>query len=156
MLPCDDAPAPALGRFSRGPTAPSSQLARDSRTACEWQSFTNDQEKFQETFPDVFGRLGLLGVDQSTLIDCSEVIPQPPPLPASVRPHFPAGKTRADVEQAMTALRRELTVNDTIVMTPSSVTHHGIPLLSTQNETHTRLDFSVSQSHRVSIGNLIT
>ena len=52
------------------------------------------------SFPDVFGRLGLLGVDQSTLNDCSEVIPQPPPLPASVRPHFPAGKTRADVEQA--------------------------------------------------------
>ncbi|KAI0740713.1 Mn peroxidase MNP5 [Earliella scabrosa] len=75
-------------------------LARDSRTACEWQSFTNDQEKFQETFPDVFGRLGLLGVDQSTLIDCSEVIPQPPPLPANVRPHFPAGKTHNDVEQA--------------------------------------------------------
>ena len=76
-------------------------LARDVRTACEWQSFTNDQEKFQETFPDVFGRLQLLGVDQSTLIDCSEVIPQPPPLPANSRPQFPAGKSRADVEQAV-------------------------------------------------------
>ena len=75
-------------------------IARDSRTACEWQSFTNDQEKFQETFPDVFGRLGLLGVDQSNLIDCSEVIPVPPPLPRGSRPHFPAGKTHADVEQA--------------------------------------------------------
>ncbi|RPD57420.1 Mn peroxidase MNP5 [Lentinus tigrinus ALCF2SS1-7] len=75
-------------------------LARDSRTACEWQSFTNDQEKFEETFPDVFNRLAVLGVDTNTLIDCSEVIPQPPPLPASVRPHFPAGKTHADIEQA--------------------------------------------------------
>ncbi|KAI0740716.1 peroxidase MNP1 [Earliella scabrosa] len=75
-------------------------IARDSRTACEWQSFTNDQGKFVETFPDVFGRLGLLGVDQSNLIDCSEVIPQPPPLPAGVRPHFPAGHSAADVEQA--------------------------------------------------------
>ena len=75
-------------------------LARDSRTACEWQSFTNDQEKFQETFPDVFGRLGLLGVDQSSLIDCSEVIPVPPPLPRGSRPHFPAGKTASDIEQA--------------------------------------------------------
>ncbi|RDX40534.1 peroxidase MNP1 [Lentinus brumalis] len=75
-------------------------LARDSRTSCEWQSFTNDQEKFAETFPDVMGRLALLGVDQSQLIDCSEVIPIAPPLPASSRPHFPAGKTAADVEQA--------------------------------------------------------
>ena len=75
-------------------------IARDSRTACEWQSFTNNQNKFQETFPDVFGRLGLLGVDRTTLIDCSEVIPQPPPLPAGSHPHFPAGKSRADVEQA--------------------------------------------------------
>ncbi|KAI0800313.1 peroxidase MNP1 [Fomes fomentarius] len=75
-------------------------IARDSRTACEWQSFVDDQEKFEETFPDVFGRLGLLGVDQSTLIDCSEVIPQPPPLPASIRPHFPAGHSIRDVEAA--------------------------------------------------------
>ena len=75
-------------------------IARDSRTACEWQSFTNDQEKFQETFPDVFGRLGLLGVDQTNLIDCSEVIPQPPPLPRGVRPHLPAGKSMRDVQPA--------------------------------------------------------
>ena len=78
-------------------------LARDSRTACEWQSFTNDQEKFEETFPDVFNRLAVLGVDTNTLIDCSELIPQPPPLPASARPHFPAGKTHADIEQAVSA-----------------------------------------------------
>ena len=78
-------------------------LARDSRTACEWQSFTNDQEKFEETFPDVFNRLAVLGVDTNTLIDCSELIPQPPPLPANVRPHFPAGKTHADIEQAVSA-----------------------------------------------------
>ncbi|TFK88557.1 class II peroxidase [Polyporus arcularius HHB13444] len=75
-------------------------IARDSRTACEWQSFTNDQEKFAETFPDVMGRLALLGVDQSTLIDCSEVIPIAPPLPDSAIPHFPAGKTAEDVEAA--------------------------------------------------------
>ncbi|RPD54306.1 peroxidase MNP1 [Lentinus tigrinus ALCF2SS1-7] len=75
-------------------------IARDNRTACEWQSFTNDQEKFQETFPDVFGRLAVLGVDNSTLIDCSEVIPVPPPLPRASRPHFPAGKSMRDVEPA--------------------------------------------------------
>ena len=83
-------------------------LARDSRTACEWQSFTNDQEKFAETFPDVMSRLALLGVDQSQLIDCSEVIPIAPPLPASARPHFPAGKTSADVEQAVRIVIRTI------------------------------------------------
>ena len=78
-------------------------LARDSRTNCEWQSFANDQGKFDDTFPDVMGRLALLGVDPNTLVDCSEVIPIAPPLPASARPHFPAGKTHADVEQAVSA-----------------------------------------------------
>ena len=76
-------------------------IARDNRTACEWQSFAADQEKFQETFPDVFGRLAVLGVDNSTLIDCSEVLPIPPPLPARVRPHLPAGKFLRDVEPAV-------------------------------------------------------
>ncbi|KAI0753413.1 manganese-dependent peroxidase [Daedaleopsis nitida] len=78
-------------------------IARDSRTACEWQSFTNDQEKFVETFPDVMGRLALLGVSNSTLanmVDCSDVIPEAPPLPNSVRAHFPAGKSMRDVEPA--------------------------------------------------------
>ncbi|KAI0743420.1 heme peroxidase [Daedaleopsis nitida] len=48
-------------------------LARNWRTACEWQSFTrtNDQEKFAETFPDVFNRLAVLGVDPNSLVDCS-------------------------------------------------------------------------------------
>ena len=76
-------------------------LARDARTSCEWQSFTNDQEKFAETFPDVMGRLALLGVDQSQLVDCSEVIPIAPPLPDGSQPHFPAGKTSDDVEPAV-------------------------------------------------------
>ena len=81
-------------------------LARDSRTSCEWQSFTNDQGKFEETFPDVFNRLALTGVDASKLIDCSEVIPQPPPLPRTAKAHFPAGKTHNDVEQAVSCLLR--------------------------------------------------
>ena len=101
-------------------------LARDSRTACEWQSFTNDQEKFEETFPDVFNRLAVLGVDTSTLIDCSEVIPQPPPLPASSRPHFPAGKTHADIEQAV---RLHMVDRDahTLIYSHSVLTPHSRP-----------------------------
>ena len=53
-----------------------------------------------QRFTKAMAKMTVLGNDVRRLYDCSEVIPQPPPLPASVRPHFPAGKTRADVEQA--------------------------------------------------------
>ncbi|THG95783.1 hypothetical protein EW026_g5933 [Hermanssonia centrifuga] len=75
-------------------------LARDSRTACEWQSFGTDQAKLQNRFQFIFEAMGQIGTDPTTLIDCSEVLPVPPPLPASSIPHFPAGKTNNDVEQA--------------------------------------------------------
>ena len=42
--------------------------------------------------------MGQLGTDPTTLIDCSDVLPVPPPLPNA--PHFPAGITMNDVEQA--------------------------------------------------------
>ncbi|KAF7796474.1 hypothetical protein EIP86_007651 [Pleurotus ostreatoroseus] len=73
-------------------------LARDSRTACEWQSFGTDQAKLQNRFQFIFGAMGQLGHDPNDLIDCSEVLPNPPPL--TTTPHFPAGKSNADVEQA--------------------------------------------------------
>nr|VWO96432.1 Peroxidase (EC [Ganoderma boninense] len=73
-------------------------LARDSRTSCEWQSFVNNQPKIQARFHDAFHDLSLVGHDINDLIDCSEVIPVPPP-PAS-NAHFPAGLTNADIEQA--------------------------------------------------------
>ncbi|RPD55001.1 manganese peroxidase isozyme precursor [Lentinus tigrinus ALCF2SS1-7] len=76
-------------------------LARDSRTACEWQSFVNNQAKAQNRFKQAFRKMTLLGNDESQLIDCSEVIPVPPP-PASDA-HFPAGLTIDDVEQACAA-----------------------------------------------------
>ncbi|KAI0072723.1 manganese peroxidase 1 precursor [Panus rudis PR-1116 ss-1] len=75
-----------------------SELARDSRTSCEWQSFVNNQEKLVETFPTVMLKLQLLGQDVNNMVDCSEVIPVPPPFnkPAT----FPAGLSNKDVEQA--------------------------------------------------------
>ncbi|PSR92239.1 hypothetical protein PHLCEN_2v4769 [Hermanssonia centrifuga] len=75
-------------------------LARDSRTACEWQSFGTDQAKLQNRFQFIFEAMGQLGTDPTTLIDCSEVLPVPPALPASSIPHFPAGKSNKDIEQA--------------------------------------------------------
>ncbi|KAI0374001.1 manganase peroxidase [Pilatotrama ljubarskyi] len=75
-----------------------SELARDSRTACEWQSFVNNQAKLQSAFKAAFRKMTVLGHDESQLIDCSELVPTPPP-PASTA-HFPAGLSNADIEQA--------------------------------------------------------
>ncbi|THH27733.1 hypothetical protein EUX98_g6460 [Antrodiella citrinella] len=73
-------------------------LARDNRTACEWQSFVNNQPKLMARFSQVMLKLSLLGQNQSTLTDCSEVIPTPVAL--NVQATFPAGLGLADVEQA--------------------------------------------------------
>ncbi|KAF8918046.1 manganese peroxidase 1 precursor [Mucidula mucida] len=75
-----------------------SELARDSRTACEWQSFVNNQSKLQSAFKAAMLKLSLLGQDQSQMVDCSEVIQTPPSLAPT--PHLPAGLTLNDVEQA--------------------------------------------------------
>ncbi|KAI0092974.1 melanin-decolorizing enzyme [Irpex rosettiformis] len=77
-------------------------LARDQRTACEWQSFVNNQAKLQSAFKAAFKKLSILGHNQRNLIDCSEVIPVPPNV--KVKPAtFPAGLTNRDVEQACRA-----------------------------------------------------
>ncbi|KAI0356396.1 lignin peroxidase isozyme LP7 [Trametes cingulata] len=73
-------------------------LARDSRTACEWQSFVNNQQKAQDMFAFVFHDLSMLGQNPDTLIDCSELIPQPAPVIGKA--HFPAGLSNKDIEQA--------------------------------------------------------
>nr|BAA33449.1 manganese peroxidase [Pleurotus ostreatus] len=73
-------------------------LARDSRTACEWQSFVNNQAKLQSAFKAAMDKLATLGQDRSKLIDCSDVIPVPKPLQSKA--HFPAGLTMNNIEQA--------------------------------------------------------
>lgn len=47
-------------------------------------------------------KLAVLGQDISNMIDCSEVIPEPKPLPAA-NSHsvFPPGFTNSDVDQAV-------------------------------------------------------
>ncbi|TCD71227.1 Manganese peroxidase 3 [Steccherinum ochraceum] len=73
-------------------------LARDSRTACEWQSFVNDPVKLHDRFIDVMLKMSLLGQDQDQMVDCSEVIPVPKTI--SKAPSFPAGLSNKDIEQA--------------------------------------------------------
>ncbi|KAJ8516151.1 hypothetical protein ONZ45_g6493 [Pleurotus djamor] len=73
-------------------------LARDTRTACEWQSMVNNQAKIQDRFAATMLKLSLLGQNQNELIDCSDVIPKPPALIGVA--HFPAGTGLKNVEQA--------------------------------------------------------
>ncbi|TFK44517.1 RBPa precursor [Crucibulum laeve] len=75
-------------------------LARDSRTACAWQSLANNQARMQAQFKVVMQKLSLLGQNQANMVDCSEVIPVPQPLPATAKPHLPAGFKQDQVEQA--------------------------------------------------------
>ncbi|KAL5507302.1 GP1_5 [Sanghuangporus vaninii] len=73
-------------------------LARDSRTACAWQSFVNNQAKMQSEFGAAMAKLAVVGQDTSQMVDCSEVIPIPPPFTGSAV--FPPSLSNADIEQA--------------------------------------------------------
>nr|WCB70303.1 lignin peroxidase LiP9 [Trametes hirsuta] len=73
-------------------------IARDNRSACEWQSFVDNQEKAQAMFQFVFHDLSILGQDINSLVDCTEVVPVPAPVQGVT--HFPAGLTVADIDQA--------------------------------------------------------
>ena len=44
-------------------------------------------------------KLSVLGHDVNTMVDCSELIPVPPTFTG--QPHFPAGLSHADIEQAV-------------------------------------------------------
>ncbi|KAJ7594778.1 manganese peroxidase isozyme precursor [Mycena floridula] len=78
-------------------------LARDPRTACEWQSFVNNQSKLQSAFKAAMLKLSVLGQNINRMIDCSDVIPVPAPLPATAGPHLPPGTSLKDIEAACRA-----------------------------------------------------
>nr|BAC06185.1 manganese peroxidase isoform 1 [Phanerochaete sordida] len=76
-------------------------LARDSRTACFWQGFVNEQAFMASSFRAAMSKLAVLGHSRSALIDCSDVVPQPKPAvnkPAT----FPASTGPQDLELACT------------------------------------------------------
>ena len=74
-------------------------LARDSRTACEWQSMVADQQLMMNNFKSAMEKLAIIGHNANDLIDCSDLIPDATP-PSSKPASFPAGTTSDDVEQA--------------------------------------------------------
>ncbi|KAI0796074.1 manganese peroxidase isozyme precursor [Abortiporus biennis] len=72
-------------------------IARDSRTACEWQSFVNNHALMVSRFEAAMAKMAILGHNPRNLIDCSEVIPVPSKA-ASNSAALPAGFSMADVE----------------------------------------------------------
>jgi hypothetical protein len=78
-----------------------SNFARDSATSCAWQANVNSQAHMAATFEAAIAKLQVLGQDVSKMVDCSDVIPAPPALPAANAKSFlPPGTSRGDVEQA--------------------------------------------------------
>ncbi|KZS94275.1 manganese peroxidase [Sistotremastrum niveocremeum HHB9708] len=78
-------------------------IARDSRTACVWQAFINEQEAMTIAFEAVLFKLSLIGQNPKTLVDCSEVVPAA--LPAVKKPAtYPAGKSKADVQVSCSSI----------------------------------------------------
>ncbi|KAJ3789588.1 manganese dependent peroxidase [Lentinula aff. detonsa] len=72
----------------------------NSRTACDWQSFANNQAGFQTAFRAAMQKMAIIGHDRNSLVDCSDVIPVPEPLPATARPHLLPDTIQGDIEQA--------------------------------------------------------
>ena len=63
--------------------------------------FTANRANMLARFQQVMKKLSTLGFDQSTLTDCSDVIPVPT---GTVRdPFLPAGKSMSDIEAACSA-----------------------------------------------------
>ncbi|KAL5485513.1 hypothetical protein ACEPAI_8155 [Sanghuangporus weigelae] len=74
-------------------------LARDRRTACEWQAQIDNQQLMMSNFKRAMAKLAVIGHNPNRLVDCSEIIPQPLP-PVRKPATFPAGTSRRDIEQA--------------------------------------------------------
>ncbi|KAI0796066.1 manganese peroxidase isozyme precursor [Abortiporus biennis] len=72
-------------------------IARDPRTACEWQSFVDNHSLMVSRFEAAMAKMAILGHNARDLIDCSEVIPVPSKAKSNSAV-LPAGKTMADIE----------------------------------------------------------
>ncbi|KAF4563214.1 Versatile peroxidase vpl2 [Pleurotus pulmonarius] len=77
-------------------------LARDARTACEWQSFITDHAAMVTKFEKVMDKMSTLGQIRALLTDCSDVIPVPK-VALTKTPTLPAGRSLADIESACRA-----------------------------------------------------
>ncbi|KAL5480646.1 hypothetical protein ACEPAI_9586 [Sanghuangporus weigelae] len=78
-------------------------LSRDKRTACEWQSLIDNQDKMVVKFKTAMAKLAAIGHNPSTLVDCSDVVPEANVPLKKKHATLPAGKNYADIEQACTS-----------------------------------------------------
>ena len=56
-------------------------------------------EHMTTAFKAAMAKLAVIGQDPSQMVDCSELIPTPPPFTGAA--HLPAGLTMNDIEQAV-------------------------------------------------------
>nr|CAA50060.1 peroxidase [Coprinopsis cinerea] len=71
-------------------------LARDSRTACRWQSMTSSNEVMGQRYRAAMAKMSVLGFDRNALTDCSDVIPSA--VSNNAAPVIPGGLTVDDIE----------------------------------------------------------
>jgi hypothetical protein len=76
-----------------------SNFARDLRTACLWQANINNQAYMASRFQAAMEKMSVIGHNVHDLIDCSDVIPIPKPLTTAIK--YPAGFSRANVQQVV-------------------------------------------------------
>ncbi|KAF8964551.1 hypothetical protein BDZ97DRAFT_1904396 [Flammula alnicola] len=76
-----------------------SLLARDSRTACFWQSFATNHDQMRAQFGAGVFKMSLLGQNIEKMTDCSAVIPEP--ISLNDIPTFPPQQTLSDIQQSV-------------------------------------------------------
>ncbi|KIJ35838.1 class II peroxidase, partial [Sphaerobolus stellatus SS14] len=76
-------------------------LARDSRTACTWQGFVNQQTSMQQAFSAAWAKMSVIGQSTQALVDCSSLVPTPPSLSSTQNSAtFMGGTTQSNIQQA--------------------------------------------------------
>lgn len=101
-----------------------SAIARLPETACFWQNMIDNQNYMMQAFADAMAKMAVIGHDKSTLIDCSEAVPDPQP-PVNKATTYPAQKSFADIEQVCPSPFPSLaTDREYPLLTHSSQRHH--------------------------------
>ncbi|KAJ7749962.1 manganese-dependent peroxidase [Mycena metata] len=78
-----------------------SELARAPQTSCLWQANVNNQALMAKSFQAAFAKMQVVGQDVSKMVDCSDVIPEPPVLSTTAaQAFFPPGLSRSNIEQS--------------------------------------------------------
>ncbi|KAI0699316.1 heme peroxidase, partial [Cerioporus squamosus] len=74
-------------------------IARYPDTACAWQSYIGDDDRMREAFRKAMAKVATLGHKIGDLVDCSHVIPVPPPRNKTAS--YPPGFGPADIERSV-------------------------------------------------------